>query len=61
MFSDYSVQIYGIRFDKTKNKRLNDKLAAKPLNYTSEHSVSLASTVSGKAAEASLSKIFSSS
>jgi len=31
MFSDYSVQIYGIRFDKTKNRQLNDKLGAMPL------------------------------
>ena len=60
MFPDYSVQIYGIRFDKTKNRRLNDNLLV-IIIYTSKHSVSLASTVSGKTAEASLSKTFSSS
>ena len=47
MFSDYSVQIYGIRFDKTKNRRLNDNLLV-IIIYTSKHSVSLASTVSGE-------------
>lgn len=52
MFSDYSVQIYGIRFDKTKNRRLNDNLLV-IIIYTSKHSVSLASTVSVKTAEAS--------
>ena len=60
MFSDYSVQIYGIRFDKTKNRRLNDNLLV-IIIYTSKHSVSLASPVSVKTAEASLSKTFSSS
>ena len=60
MFSDYSVQIYGIRFDKTKNRRLNDNLLV-IIIYASKHSVSLASTVSVKTAEASLSKTFSSS
>lgn len=60
MFSDYSVQIYGIRFDKTKNRRLNDNLLV-IIIYTSKHGVSLASTVSVKTAEASLSKTFSSS
>ena len=56
MFSDYSVQIYGIRFDKTKNRRLNDNLLV-IIIYTSKHSVSLASTVSGKQQEINFARL----